>query len=380
MKLSYIIAALEEFAPRTLQEAWDNSGLQIGLPDDTDEVTGALLCIDVTEEIVTEAAERGLNLIISHHPLIFKSLKSLTGANIQQRAAMAAIRAGIAVYSAHTSLDSTVGGVSYAMADEMGAKVLRVLSPADIELRKFTVIGPRTAAEDVRLALLDGEAGVAPCSSNSALSDTAPAIDSDSRCTYSDVEGSAMPAAQPDPIAGISLVHTPLTRVEAVVPAWRTAALAAAVAGVPGAEKARIEISPVDNSNLNIGLGVVAEFEKPMKMADFASMLKEKFGIPTIRTSLGYDPETTVRRIAMCGGAGGEFIGVAQAAGADAYVTADVRYHDFCDNRAGMAIFDIGHFESEQYATAIFKNVLSKKMPNFAVHFSSSQKNPVKYL
>lgn len=380
MKLSYIIAALEEFAPRTLQKSWDNSGLQIGLPEGTDEVSGALLCVDVTEEIVAEAAERGLNLIISHHPLIFKGFKSLTGANAPQRAAMAAIRAGIAVYSAHTSLDSTIGGVSYAMALAMDAKTLRVLSPADIELRRLTVICPRTATADVRLALLDGEAGTAPGYGNSALSNTAPALETDSRCTYNNIEGEALPAAQNDPIAGINLVHTPLTRVEAIVPAWKVSALVSAATGVPGAEDSRVEISPVANTDLNIGLGVVAEFEKPMKMADFAAMLKEKFDIPAIRVSLGYDSEAVVRRVAMCGGAGGEFIGAAQAAGADAYVTADVRYHDFCDNRTGMAIFDIGHFESEQYATVIFKNVLSKKMPNFAVYFSSSQKNPIKYL
>lgn len=379
MKLSYIIAAIEEFAPRTLQEAWDNSGLQIGFPAGTDEVTGALLCVDVTEDIVAEAAERGLNLIISHHPLIFKGFKSLTGANAPQRAAMAAIRAGIAVYSAHTSLDSTVGGISYAMAKAMGAKTLRALSPANIEFRKLSVICPRTAANDVRLALLDGEAGVAPCSANYASSDTALLLDTDSRCIYSNVEEDAMPAAQ-DPIAGINLVHTPFTRVEAIVPAWRVTALASAVASVPGAENARIEISSINRTDNNIGLGVIAEFEKPMKMADFATMLKEKFDVPAIRASFGYDPDATVRRVAMCGGAGGEFISTARAAGADVYVSADLRYHDFCDNRTGMVIFDIGHFESEQYATVIFKNVLSKKMPNFAVYFSSSQKNPVKYL
>ena len=379
MKLSYIIAALEEFAPRTLQESWDNSGLQIGLPAGTDEVSGALLCVDVTEEIVAEAAGRGLNLIISHHPLIFKGFKTLTGANAPQRAAMAAIRAGIAVYSAHTSLDSTVGGISYAMAQAMGAEVRRVLSPAEISFRRVSVICPRSAAADVRLALLDGEAGTVPCAANSSLSATAPVLDTASRCIYTDVEGETLPAAQ-DPIAGIELIHTPLTRVETIVPFWKAASLAATATGVPGAENARVEISPVDNADSHIGLGVIAEFEKPMKMADFAAMLKAEFDVPSIRVSLGYDPEAQVRRIAMCGGAGGEFIGAARTAGADVYVTADVRYHDFCDNPTGMAIFDIGHFESEQYATVIFKNVLSKKMPNFAVYFSSSQKNPVKYL
>lgn len=379
MKLAFIIAALEEFAPRTLQEAWDNSGLQVGLPDGTDEVTGALLCVDVTEEVVAEGAARGINLIISHHPLIFKGLKSLTGSSAPQRIAMAAVRAGIAVYSAHTSLDSTVGGVSYAMASALGAEVCRVLSPAPVAFRKVSVVCPRSAAADVRLALLDGEAGMSPCAANSALSSTAPVLDTDSRCIYSDVDGEALPAAQ-DPIAGLNIVHTPLTRVEAVVPAWKAQALMSAVAGVPGAEDARVEISPVDNTGSTVGLGVVARFGQPVSMAAFAENLKRTFGVPAIRTSLGYDPDATVQTVALCGGAGGEFIGAARAAGADAYVTADVRYHDFCDNRSGMAIFDIGHFESETYAVAIFKNILSAKMPEFPTHISTSQKNPVKYI
>lgn len=380
MKLSYIIAALEEFAPRTLQEAWDNSGLQIGLPAGTDEVTGALLCVDVTEDVVAEAAAKGFNLIISHHPLIFKGFKALTGANAPQRAAYAAIRAGIAVYSAHTSLDSTAGGVSYAMARVLGAKVLRVLAPAAIEFRRVTVLCPRTAAADVRMALLDAEAGAAPCAANSALSDTAHALNADSRCTYVDVEEERLAAVQPDPIAGLDITHTALTRVEAIVPAWRTAALAAAVAGVPGGENARIEISPVDNTDSAAGLGVVAEFAEPITMQALAKLLKEKFGVPTIRASLAFDPEAPVKRVALCGGAGGEFIAASRAAGADAYITADVRYHDFCDHRTGTVLFDIGHFESEQYATQIFSNVLARKMPSLTTQISESQKNPVIYL
>ena len=376
MKLSYVIAALEEFAPRTLQEAWDNSGLQIGLPDGSDECTGAILCVDVTEDTVAEAVERGCNLIVSHHPLIFKGLKALTGANPVQRAAMAAIRAGVAIYSAHTSLDSTVGGVSYAMAALMGARVNGVLSAADVKMSRLSVICPRTVAEDVRMVLLDGGAGAAPCAGNIESEGSTDAADS--RITYSDVEGETLDAVQPDPIAGLSISHTPLTRVEAIVPAWRVAALSSAVASVPGAEDVRIETTPVGGgANATVGLGVMAEYDSPVTMASFADRLKQAFNLSVIRTSLAYEPEATVRRVAFCGGAGGEFIGVAASAGADAYVTADVRYHDFCDNRSGMAIFDIGHFESEACSMAIFASILDGKIP---VYISQSQKNPVKYI
>ena len=170
MKLSAVIEAIESFAPLALQEKWDNSGLQIGLPDGNGEVTGVMICLDTTEEIVAEAASRGCNLIVSHHPLIFKGFKHLTDSTPQERAAAAAIRASIAVYSSHTSLDSTIGGVSYAMAERLGATVGSVISSAEVEYYNVRVICPREVSSDVRLVLLDSEP----------------------KCSYSDVEGESM--------------------------------------------------------------------------------------------------------------------------------------------------------------------------------------------
>lgn len=264
MTLGEITAAVEHLAPPTLQESWDNSGLQISLPAGIDgEVTGALLCLDVTEDVVTEAKTLGVNLIISHHPLIFKGLKSLTGATPQQRAAYAAIRAGIAVYSAHTSLDSAPGGVSHAMAALMGARVERVLSP--------------------------------------------------------DPSGDA-------------------------------------------------------------GLGVVAVYDKPVDGADFVSRLHSVFAPGAIRCSAAYKADMKIERVAMCGGAGGEFIPAARRAGANAYVSADIRYHDMADAAAeGFTVFDIGHFESELCALSLIAAVISEKFPNFA-HYFSVQRNPIVYL
>lgn len=266
MTVSTIIAALEEFAPLSLQESWDNSGLQIGLADGDDgECTGVMLCLDVTTAVIAEAREHGCNLVVSHHPLIFKGLKHIAGRTIQERAAADAIRAGIAVYSSHTALDSAEGGVSCAMAEKIGARVLRPLAPT------------------------------------------------------------------------------------------------------PG--------SPEQ------GLGVVAEFDTRLTMQILVERLHKAFDIASVKASRGYRPDAEVRTIALCGGSGGEFIADAKAAGAQAYVTADIRYHDFADlQESPLAVFDIGHFESERCAEDIIHNVINNKFPNFKVLRSVHEKCPVLYL
>lgn len=358
MRLAYVISAIEEFAPRALQESWDNSGLQIGLPPGQDECTGVLLCVDVTEAIVAEAVERGCNLVLSHHPLIFKGLRSITGATIPERAAAAAIRAGVAVYSAHTSLDSTDGGVSYAMAGMLGARVLRTLAPTEMPMERISVVCPRDRADDIRLLLLDA-------GPESALSSD---LDRDSLETGSN-------AGVPD----FGILHTPLTRVEVTVPAMRRDAILMRLAGSP--VKHTVQVQPLADRPGAYGLGVVAEFAGETTMGRLVAMLHERFGTPAIRASLAAaDSESPVHRIALCGGAGGEFIPAAIAAGAQAYVSADIRYHDFADHRADIALFDIGHYESENCAKDIFYNLLCKKFPNFAVLKSTKETNPVKYL
>lgn len=358
MRLAYVISAIEEFAPRALQESWDNSGLQIGLPPGQDECTGVLLCVDVTEAIVAEAVERGCNLVLSHHPLIFKGLRSITGATIPERAAAAAIRAGVAVYSAHTSLDSTEGGVSYAMAGMLGARVLRTLAPAEMPMERISVFCPRDRADDIRLLLLDA-------GPESALS--------------SDLDRDSLETGSTAGVPDFGILHTPLTRVEVTVPAMRRDAILMRLAGSPVTHT--VQVQPLADRPGAYGLGVVAEFAGETTMGRLAVMLHERFGTPAIRSSLiAADSESPVHRIALCGGAGGEFIPAAIAAGAQAYVSADIRYHDFADHRADIALFDIGHYESENCAKDIFYNLLCKKFPNFAVLKSTKETNPVKYL
>lgn len=376
MKISAVINAIESYAPRAFQEKWDNSGVQIALPPGSDECTGVLLCLDVNEAVVAEAAMRGCNLIISHHPLIFKGFKSLTGATVQERAAIAAVRAGIAVYSAHTSLDSTRGGISYEMAALLGAKVTDVLQPAEGIESVVSVICPRDKADDVRMVLFNADGGAPLCADNA----EAPApVDNTACCVNTPCESEELPYSLGDDLS-LDITHRALCKVETTLPAWRVAGTIASLKEIPGIDKLSYTVQPAPAGNA-IGLGVFAEYDEPVCGSEFAERLHTAFGCKAIKVSAAFSPDMKIRRIALCSGAGGEFIGRAVRAGVDAYVTGDVRYHDFADAaEAGCAIFDVGHFESEQCAKSIFYRVITKKFPNFAVYYAESETNPVKYL
>ncbi len=356
MQLRSIIAALEKMAPRALAESWDNSGLQIGLPQGVTDCTGALVCVDVNEDVISEAVNAGCNLVISHHPLIFKGLKSLTGATLPQRTAYAAIRAEVAVYSAHTSLDSAPGGVSYTLADLLGARVLRPLQPSKVPMVRVSVICERAAAQDVSLILAN----------NQVPADTSWDITS---TRLEDKPGSI----------DLPLTHTPLTRVEAEVSAIELDAVLAALESY-GSSSLRISTRTLEEGIPGAGLGVLAVFDEPISGAELWQRISSRLEVPQARCSAAFNDKMNIRTIALCGGAGGEFIPAALAAGADAYITAEIRYHDFCDYGSALALLDIGHYESEKCAKDIFIKVLKNKFPNFAVRFAECDVNPVKYL
>ena len=359
MKLSFITAALEEYAPLSLQESWDNSGLQVGLPAEADgEVTGALLCVDVTEDIITDAVRRGRNLVISHHPLIFKGLKHITGSTVAECAVAAAIRSGVAVYSSHTALDSTRGGVSYEMARMLGARVVRALAPAPAELLRLSVVCPSQAADDVQLVMLDN--GAQKC------------------CVSAVAESSAN--AESDGIT-MNIDTTSVCRISAVLGTAACRKVREALTTLPASASLTFEISALRNDDVTTGLGVVAEFDTPHTGAELLAKVKKEFNVPCVKAGGIFEPDSRIRRIALCGGAGGEFIPSAAAAGAQLYISADIRYHDFAENALSpMAVFDIGHFESESCAKRIFYSVIKNKFANFAVDYSETEHNPVKYL
>lgn len=359
MQIKHIIAAIEEIAPPALQENWDNSGLQVG--DPSAECSGILVCLDPTEAVVAEAAERGCNLVVSHHPLLFRGIKRLSGTTPVERCVVAAIKNGIAIYSAHTSLDSAEGGVSYAMATMLGARVQRVLHTADNSLLELTVYTPRDKADEVRAALSDAS-----------LATDAPVMMSETDRT-SDAIGS-----DSDGLPILEITHTPLTALTIELPSHRRREAEIALAGMGAAVS--WSFKKLEEADPRTGLGVVAEFPEPLDTHAFIDRVKSAFGIPVVRcTALPPDGEK-ISRIAMCGGAGGEFISDAVRAGVQAYISADIRYHDFGEWADRIFIVDAGHAETESCTKMLFVQHIKEKFANFAVYISATEKNPINYL
>ncbi len=363
MRINEVIQALERWAPPVLQEDYDNSGLQVGDPGA--EVQQALLTLDCTGEVVAEAVAQGCGLIITHHPVIFKGLKSLTGSNEVQRTLLAAIRANVAIYAIHTNLDNVIGGVSGEMAARLGLKSLRVLDPKAGQLVKVAVFVPLAHAEAVRGALFAAGAGH---------------IGAYDECSY-DLEGIGTFRAGEGTTPFIGKQgerHTEQeVRIEVVCPAHAVPTVVAALKAAHPYEEPAFDLYPLLNHHHGIGSGLVGEWEEPINEAAFLGRLKEVFGPPAVRhTGLTGRP---VRRVALCGGSGAFLIGKALAAKVDAYVTGDVKYHEFSLPEGRMLLADIGHFESERFTPELIQKHLARILPTFATRLSKTGTNPIHF-
>lgn len=356
MLIRDIISVIERFAPLSLQEEWDNSGLQCG--DTSAECTGVMLCLDVTPDVIEEASARGCNLVVSHHPMIFRGIKRLTGATVAERCIVAAISHNMAVYSSHTALDSADGGVSHALAALLGARVSRVLHPMDAEMLRLTVYAPREKADDVQTALSDS------------LSPGA-IIASDSQSLRQDMKEEA------DSVPVINLIHRPLTSFSLTVSALQRHDAETALIGF--GHDVTYSFERLADRDFRYGLGVVAELPEAISAEHFIKRVKDALGASVLRCSRT-EPGAMVRRIAFCGGAGGEFIPDAVRSGADAYVTADIRYHDFGEWGSSILLVDAGHFETETCTKMILMQLIKEKFANFAVYIAASEHNPITYL
>ncbi|MBR4997908.1 MAG: Nif3-like dinuclear metal center hexameric protein [Bacteroidaceae bacterium] len=261
MKAKLLLDALEQYAPLPLQDSFDNAGLQIGLTEEQ-EVAGALLCLDVTEEIIDEAVRKGCNVVIAHHPLLFHGLKSITGKSYVERCVIKAIKNNIAIYAAHTNMDNAQGGVNYRIAETIGL---------------------------TNLAFLDDKAGAIPA-----------------------------------------------------------------------------------------GSGIIGELPTAEDEKNFLLRLKSLFGIQCIRHNALCDRK--VRRVALCGGAGGFLLSKAISLGADAFLTGEMRYHDYFGHEGDLLIAEMGHYESEQYTMDIFAEILSNQFPELKIVKTSLNTNPINYL
>lgn len=362
VKISDIMSAIESYAPLHLQESYDNCGLQVG--NSNAEATGVLLCVDVTEAVVDEAIALGVNMIVSHHPLIFRGLKKLVGRSDIERIVIKAIKNDIAIYSAHTNMDNTRGGVSARMAQKLGLTNVKVLVPQQGKQVKVVVYVPTAYADAVADAMHASGAGC---------------IGDYDHCSYRiEGEGRYRAKAGAHPFVGDigEMHHEPETRVEVIADAARKDSVVQAMLHAHPYEEPAYDVLQLQNESPYEGLGVVGDIE-PTSAVDFFAKLKTVFDVDAVRYC--GDATEPIKRVALCGGSGAEFIGAAVSSGADVYVTGDVKYHDFTGNASRILIADIGHYESEQYTKDIFYEIIREKMPNFATYYAKSENKQVKF-
>ncbi|MBN2697362.1 MAG: Nif3-like dinuclear metal center hexameric protein [Bacteroidales bacterium] len=363
MKVNDVTGYLEGLAPLSIQESYDNSGLQVGEPGM--EVRGILISLDVTEEVVDEAFRCKCNLIVAHHPLIFKALKSITGRGSTERTILSAVRNGIAVYAGHTNFDSIDQGVNKYMAEKMGLHNLRILEPAGEMLRKLVVFVPEKYADRVRKAMFEAGAGE---------------IGGYDSCSFnSGGEGTFRGSENTSPFAGEPgvLHHEKEIRIETIVPSTATGRVVREMIKAHPYEEVAYDIYPLENLHPKIGTGMIGELKQPMDEHDFLDRVKEAYKTGCIRhTSL---IGKAIRTVAVCGGSGSFLMQKAMAAGADAFITSDLKYHQFFEAEDRLLVLDIGHYESEQFTRDLFYDLLTKKFPKFAIRLSEVYTNPIKY-
>ncbi|HPW90295.1 MAG TPA: Nif3-like dinuclear metal center hexameric protein [Paludibacteraceae bacterium] len=361
MNVQTIVDHLESFAPLAFQEDFDNCGLLVG--NRNQEVEGILICLDVTEDVVDEAISTNHNMIISHHPIIFKGLKSLTGRNEGERCVMKAIKHDIAIYAAHTNLDNAPDGVNFRIAQKLNLENVQVLAPKSDMLLKLVTFVPTSHLEKVRNALFIAGAGH---------------IGEYDSCSFSHSgEGTFRPGVAAKPFIGVvgEIHHEPEIRLEVIVPKYKQSAVISALMQSHPYEEPALDLIPLANKWKQVGLGVVGDLPKKYAESDFLKHVKETFKSDVIKHSPLLNRD--IRRVALCGGSGADFIPYAKAVGADAFVTADVTYHRFFEAENNLLILDVGHFESEQYTKEIFFEQLIEKFPNFAIRLSTSEKKRV---
>ena len=355
---------LESIAPRNYQESYDNAGLLTGAP--ASSVKNILVTLDCTEDVVQEAIDTGCNLVVAHHPIVFKGLKKLTGSNYVERTVIKAIRHDIGIYAIHTNLDHVLTGVNKKIGEKIGLRNLRILSPKKDTLRKLVTFIPRENSEQVLSALHEAGAGQ---------------IGEYKNCSFQ-VEGTGtfMPTGSANPHIGAINIQENVreVRVEVIFPAHRETAILAALRKNHPYEEVAYYLSALTNENQEVGAGMIGELEKPMEPMDFLKGLKDSMQVSVIRHTRPLGKQ--VKKVAVCGGSGSFLLSEAIRAGAEMFVSADFKYHEFFDADGQITIADIGHYESEVFTKELLQEVLTKKFPTFAINFSKTVTNPISYL
>lgn len=350
MKIRDLVRYLEQVAPPEYQETYDNAGLIVGDPDA--ELQGVLICLDSTEAVIEEAVAKGCNLVIAHHPILFKGLKRLTGRNYVERTVIKAIREDVAIYAIHTNLDNVYReGVNTEIARRLELTDTRLLAPKS-ELKKLSSFIPALHRTQVETALIKAGADQVAFTYQTSYSTVA--------------------------VHGNNGFEAEYLKLEALFTSAHRVAILRALHDSQPDREVHYDIVAVENQSRSVGAGMIGRLETPMSEQAFLYMLKDRLQTPCIRHTrrLG----NPIRHVAVCGGAGSFLLGKAIAQGADAFVTADFKYHEFFDADGHLLIADIGHYESEQFTIELLHGIISEKFSNFAAYCTEVNTNPIQYL
>ena len=350
MKVNDIIRELEHWAPPALQEEYDNSGLLCGDPEA--EVTSALVSLDLTDDVLDEAIEKGCKLVITHHPFLFRPVKRVVAGTPVYRILSKALAKGMAIYAMHTNVDNLYHGLNRVLAQKLGLTDVRILQPKKGMLLKLVTFCPLSHADQVRLALFEAGAGH---------------IGDYDQCSYnSQGKGSFRGSDETHQYAGQkNILHfEEEIRIEVIVPAYLEKRVVSAMKKKHPYEEVAYDLFPLANEFERAGAGMVGNLKQPVEVQSFLKMVASVFHLPVLRHSPVI--KDSVSRIALCSGSGAFLVKDAIGTGADAFLTADLKYHDFQDAGNAIVLADIGHFESEVWVKELFRDVLIEKFPTFA--------------
>ena len=362
-RIQDILSFLDQLAPPAYQESYDNATLICG--DRNWNLTGVLCTLDCTEAVVEEAIHRGANLIVAHHPIVFKGLKSITGKTYVERTIIKAIQANVAIFAIHTNLDHVAGGVNKRIADRLGLLQPRILQPKKQLLNNLVFFVPTAFKNQVLKAVFQAGAGQ---------------IGEYSDCAFSSEGlGQFTPSENANPSLGQrGQAHMePELRVEVILPAHLSSKVLAALKAAHPYEEVAYYLSNLENENQEVGAGMIGTLPESLTEEEFLDFLKQRMNLTLVKHS----PLTgkRIQKVALCGGAGIFLLSDAKKAGADVFVTADVKYHEYFDAEGALVLCDIGHYESEIFTKDLLADVLSQNFPNIALYLSKVVTNPTSY-
>lgn len=341
-----IAQAIESQAPLQLQESWDNCGLQVGSMSST--VQRVLTALDVTSEVVAEAIEQQIDAIVTHHPMIFKGIKSINIDTMQGKMIRDLLCHTINVYSAHTNLDVTAGGLNDEVAIRLGLQDIQGLEETGHDVAyKVAVYVPITHSEQLRQAM--GNAGAGH-------------IGAYSHCSFSIAgEGRFLPLEGTNPFIGqVGAIETvPEERVETVVPKKLLGQVLAAMKEAHPYEEIAYDIVALENAYDAYYIGRIGNLPQPLSIEEFKEVLQSAFPHSTLRW--GGAKQSSIQRVGLCTGSGAEFIKIAAKQKADVYITGDVKYHDMqLAKELGITVVDAGHYGTEYMSQTVLKRMIER--------------------